>query len=54
MKTESDSIEVIMRRRRTLLARFVARRENTGLPKNVMFRELTGGVGCVGGYEKSG
>ena len=31
---------------------FVARMEDTRLPKCVMFGELVGGAGCVGGQEK--
>ena len=52
IKTRSESIEVTLRRRRILFAGFVARMENTRLPKCVMFGELVGGAGCVGGQEK--
>ena len=52
MKTGSESIEVMMRRRRILFAGFVARMEDTILQKCVMFGELVGGAGCVGGQEK--
>ena len=48
-KTGSESIEAIIRGRRILCAGFVARMEDTRLPKCVMYRELMGGVGCVGG-----
>ena len=41
-----------MRRRRILFVGFVTRMENTRLPKCVMFGELVGGAGCVGGQEK--
>ena len=41
-----------LRRRRTLFTGFVARTEETRLPKRVMFGELMGGVGCVRGQEK--
>ena len=41
-----------MRRRRILFVGFVARTESTSLPKCVMFEELVGGAGCVGGQEK--
>ena len=41
-----------MRTRRILLAGFVAHKKVTRLPKGVMFRELLGGVGCVGGKKK--
>ena len=40
-----------MRSRRILFARFVARMEDTRLPKCVMFGELVGGAGCVGDHE---
>ena len=53
MKTRSESIEATLRRRRRILfARFVARMEDTRLPKYVMFGELVGGAGCVGVQEK--
>ena len=52
IKTGSESIEATLRRRRILFAEFVARLEDTRLPKCVMFGELVGGVGCVGGQEK--
>ena len=51
-KTGSESIEVTLRRRWNLFAGFVARMEDTRLPKCVMFGELVGGAGCVGGQEK--
>ena len=35
-----------------MFAGFVARIDNTRLPKCVMFGELVGGAGCVGGQEK--
>ena len=47
-----ESIEAIMHRRRILFAGFVARMEDTRLPKCVMFGELVGGADCVGGQEK--
>ena len=40
------------RRRRILLAKFVARMEDTRLPKCVMFGEIVGGADFVGGQEK--
>ena len=52
VKTGSESIEATLRRRRTLFAGFVARMEDTRLPKCVMFVEMTGGAGCAGGQEK--
>ena len=48
MKTGSESIEVIMRRRGILFAGFVAFMLDTRLPKCVMFVELVGGTGCMG------
>ena len=42
VKTGSESIEAILRKRRILFARFVARMEDTRLPKRVMFGELLG------------
>ena len=52
IKTRIESIEATLRRRRILFAGFVARMEDTRLPKCVMFGELVGGAGCVGGKEK--
>ena len=52
IKTGSESIEATLRRRRILFAGFVARMENTRLPKCVMFGEVVGGAGCVGGTVK--
>ena len=52
MKTGSESIEATLRRRRVLFAGFVARMEDTRLLKCVMFRELVGGAGYMGGQEK--
>ena len=43
-----ERYEAIMRRRQILLAGFVARMKETGLPKCVMLRELGGRAGCVG------
>ena len=48
MKTGSESIGVVMRRRRILFAGSVARMEDMRLPKCMMFGELVGGAGCVG------
>ena len=48
IKTGSESIEATLRWRRILFAGFVARMEDTRLPKCVMFGELVGGAGCVG------
>ena len=49
VKTGSESIEATLRSRRILFAGFVARMANTRLPKCVMFGEMVGGAGCVGG-----
>ena len=49
MKTESESTEANIRSRQILFAGSVARLEDTRLPKCVMFGELVGGAGCVGG-----
>ena len=48
VKTGSESIEATLRKRR----RFVARMEDTRLPKCVMFGELEGSAGSAGGQEK--
>ena len=40
-----------MRRRLILFVGFVARMEDTRLPKCVMFGKLVGGAGCVEGLE---
>ena len=42
-----------MRGRRILFAGFVARMEGTRLLQCVIFGEVAGGAGCVGGREKS-
>ena len=52
LKTGSESIEATLRGRRILFAGFVARMEDTRLSKCVMFGEMVGGAGCVGGQEK--
>ena len=52
LKTGSESIAATLRRRRILFAGFVARMEDTRLPKCVMFGEMVGGAGCVGSQEK--
>ena len=49
IKTGSESIEATSRRKRILFAGFVSRMEDTRLPKCVMFGEMVGGAGCVGG-----
>ena len=52
LKTGSENTVATLRRRRILFAGFVARMEDSRLPKYVMFGEMVGGVGCVGGQEK--
>ena len=52
IKTESESIEATLRRRRILFAGLVACMEDTRLPKCVMSGELVRGAGCVGGQGK--
>ena len=52
IKMGSESIEATLRRRGILFAGFVASIEDTRLPKCVMFRQMVGGAGCVGGQEK--
>ena len=52
MNKKSESIDAIICRRRILSAGFVARMENLRLPRCVMFVELVGGAGCVGGAGK--
>ena len=47
-KTGSESIEATLRRRRILFVGFVARMEDTRLPKSVMYGEMMGGTGFVG------
>ena len=42
VKTGSESIEAILRKKRILFAGFVARMEDTRLPKCVMFGKLVG------------
>ena len=51
-KTGGERIEATLRWRRILFAGFVARMEDTRLPKCVMFIEMVGGAGCGGGREK--
>ena len=52
IETGSETIEATLRRRWILFAGFVARMEDTRLPKCVMFGEMVGGADCVGGHEK--
>ena len=46
IKTGSESIEAILRRKRILFAGFVAHMEDTRLPKCLIFGELVGVAGC--------
>ena len=52
LKTRTENVEATSSRRRILFAGSVARMEDTRLPKCVMFKEMVGGAGCVGGQEK--
>ena len=54
INTKSESIEATLRRRRILFAGFVARMEDTRLPKCVMFGEMVGARAAWGGRKKSG
>ena len=54
IKARSESIEVTLRRRRILFAEFLARFEDTRLPKCAMFGKLLGGEGFVVGQKKRG
>ena len=54
IKTGSESIEVTLRRRRILFAGFVACKEDTRLPKCVMFGEMVGGLSVWGARKKKG
>ena len=54
IKRGSESIEATLRRGRVLFAGFVARMQDTRLPKCVTFGELVGGAGYAGGQEKEG
>ena len=54
IKTGSESIEVIMPRRRILFLKFVARMKDTRLPNCVMFGELVGNRPASGARETSG
>ena len=50
LKTDSESVETTVRRRRILFAGFVARMGEERLPR-VMFVEMLGGKGYSGGQE---
>ena len=51
LRTDSESIETTVRRRRILFAGFVTRMGEERLPKRVMFGEMVGGKGYSGGQE---
>ena len=51
LRTDSESIETTVRRRKILFAGFVARMGEERLPRRVMFREMLGGKGYSGGQE---
>ena len=51
-KTGCENVETTVRKRRILFAGFVARMGNVRLHKRVMFGELEGGKGYVGGQEQ--
>ena len=53
-ETASESIEAIVHRRWILFTEFVARMGEERLPQRVMFGELVGGRGYLGGQEKTG
>ena len=52
LKTDSESVETTVRRRRVLFAGFVAGMGEERLPKRVIFREMVAGKGCSFGQEK--
>ena len=52
VKTGSESIEAILRKRRILFLGFVARMADTRLPKRVMFGELVRGAVSAGEQEQ--
>ena len=52
MKTGSESVDAMMRRRRILFAGFVARMADTRLPNCVMFGSVIGERAVWGGQEK--
>lgn len=54
LKTESERIEAILRKRRILFAGFVLRMEDTRLPKCVIFGDLVGVRFQLGDRKRSG
>ena len=51
LRTDFESVETTVRRRRILFAGFVARMGEERLPRRVMFGEMLGGKGYSGGQE---
>ena len=51
LRTDSESVETTVRRRRILFAGFVLRMGEERLPRRVMFGEMLGGKGYSGGQE---
>ena len=51
LRTDSESAETTVRRRRILFAGFVSRMGEERLPRRVMFGEMLGGKGYSGGQE---
>ena len=51
LRTDSESVETTVHRRRILFAGFVARMGEERLPRRVMFGEMLGGKGYSGGQE---
>ena len=51
LRTDSESVETTVRRRRVLFTGFVARMREERLPRKVMFGEILGGKGYSGGQE---
>ena len=51
LRTDSESVETTVRRRRILFACSVARMGEERLPRRVMFGEMLGGKGYSGGQE---
>ena len=49
LRTDSESVETTVRRRRILFAGFVARMREEILPRRVMFVEIVGGKGLLRG-----
>ena len=52
VKTGCENVETTVRKWRILFAGFVARMDNGRLPKRVIFGEVDGGKGHLGGQEQ--